>query len=49
MKPFPGPVNLIDLHHYSNMPFGEHFVVQADAVFNWRYSLWHLRQYTCRI
>lgn len=38
-SPQIGPVNLIDLHPYSNMSLGEHFTVQADAVFNWRYSL----------
>lgn len=38
-SPQIGPVNLIDIHPYSNMALGDHFTVQADAVFNWRYSL----------
>lgn len=37
-NPRIGPANLIDLHPYGTLTFSEHFSMQADAVFNWRYS-----------
>ena len=38
-SPQIGPVNLIDIHPYSTMSIGTRWQLQADAVFNWRYSL----------
>lgn len=38
-NPRVGPANLIDLHPYATLSPVEKFSFQADAVFNWRYSL----------
>ncbi|WP_316800483.1 alginate export family protein [Pedobacter frigidisoli] len=38
-NPLIGPSNLIDLHPYVTLNPTERLTVQADVVFNWRYSL----------
>ncbi|OPC05060.1 hypothetical protein BAS09_05110 [Elizabethkingia ursingii] len=38
-SPQIGPVNLIDIHPYATYNITDKMVVQADIVFNWRYSL----------
>ncbi len=38
-NPQIGPVNLIDIHPYATLDLSEKITVQADVVFNWRYSL----------
>ncbi|SIT27115.1 Alginate export [Filimonas lacunae] len=38
-SPQIGPVNLIDIHPYATIAIGAKAMLQADAVFNWRYSL----------
>jgi len=37
-NPRIGPSNLIDIHPYGTLTFNSKFSMQADAVFNWRYS-----------
>ena len=37
-NPLIGPANLIDLHPYATYSLSEHCDIQADVVFNWRYS-----------
>ncbi|MGR3856770.1 alginate export family protein [Chryseobacterium indologenes] len=37
-NPQIGPVNLIDIHPYATIDLGKKITVQADVVFNWRYS-----------
>lgn len=37
-NPRIGPSNLIDLHPYGSLTFSDKFSMQADVVFNWRYS-----------
>ncbi|MBW8683840.1 alginate export family protein [Chitinophaga rhizophila] len=37
-NPRVGPANLIDLHPYGTLTFSDRFGIQADVVFNWRYS-----------
>ncbi|SKB93860.1 Alginate export [Soonwooa buanensis] len=34
-----GPVNLIDIHPYATINLNDKMMLQADVVFNWRYSL----------
>ena len=38
-NPLIGPSNLIDLHPYLTLTITDQLTVQADVVFNWRYSL----------
>jgi len=38
-SPQIGPVNLIDIHPYVTLNPTSKLILQADAVFNWRYSL----------
>jgi len=38
-NPLIGPANLIDLHPYLTLTMTRNLSVQADIVFNWRYSL----------
>ncbi|MGF6847915.1 hypothetical protein QFZ51_003150 [Chitinophaga sp. W3I9] len=38
-SPQIGPVNLIDIHPYATVNPGPKLLLQADVVFNWRYSL----------
>ncbi|MFC0426225.1 alginate export family protein [Chryseobacterium scophthalmum] len=38
-NPQIGPVNLIDIHPYATVDLNSKMTVQADVVFNWRYSL----------
>ncbi|WP_431294538.1 alginate export family protein [Pedobacter sp. P26] len=38
-NPLIGPSNLIDLHPYLTLSLTDKLSVQADVVFNWRYSL----------
>lgn len=38
-NPLIGPANLIDLHPYLTLTMTDKFSVQADVIFNWRYSL----------
>lgn len=38
-NPLIGPSNLIDLHPYLTLTMSDKLTVQADVVFNWRYSL----------
>ncbi|MEX6689988.1 alginate export family protein [Danxiaibacter flavus] len=38
-NPQIGPVNLIDIHPYATINFTSKWLIQADIVFNWRYSL----------
>lgn len=38
-NPRIGPANLIDLHPYVTLALTSKLTMQADAVFNWRYSL----------
>lgn len=38
-NPLVGPSNLIDLHPYLTLALTDKLGVQADVVFNWRYSL----------
>lgn len=38
-SPQIGPVNLIDIHPYATVSPSSQWTIQADAVFNWRYSL----------
>lgn len=38
-NPQIGPVNLIDLHPYATVDLSSKITVQADVVFNWRYSV----------
>ncbi|MGY0034646.1 alginate export family protein [Pedobacter sp. NJ-S-72] len=38
-SPQIGPVNLIDIHPYGSVSLTNKLMVQADVVFNWRYSL----------
>lgn len=38
-SPQIGPVNLIDIHPYGSLSLTTKLMVQADVVFNWRYSL----------
>lgn len=38
-SPQIGPVNLIDIHPYATLNPTSKLILQADAVFNWRYSL----------
>lgn len=38
-SPQIGPVNLIDIHPYGNLTLSSKLMIQADVVFNWRYSL----------
>lgn len=37
-NPQIGPVNLIDIHPYATVDLNSKMTVQADVVFNWRYS-----------
>ncbi|KMQ64528.1 hypothetical protein ACM46_09700 [Chryseobacterium angstadtii] len=37
-NPQIGPVNLIDIHPYATVDVNSKITVQADVVFNWRYS-----------
>ncbi|WP_202409388.1 alginate export family protein [Hufsiella arboris] len=38
-NPRIGPANLVDLHPYASVSFTDKLSMQADVVFNWRYSL----------
>jgi hypothetical protein len=38
-NPLIGPANLIDLHPYTTYSLSDKFDLQADVVYNWRYSL----------
>ena len=38
-NPLIGPSNLIDLHPYITLAFTNRLTLQADVVFNWRYSI----------
>ena len=38
-NPLIGPSNLMDLHPYLTLSLTDKLMVQADVVFNWRYSL----------
>ncbi|TWR30041.1 hypothetical protein FPZ43_07135 [Mucilaginibacter pallidiroseus] len=38
-NPLIGPVNLIDLHPYATISIAQGCMLQADVVYNWRYSV----------
>ncbi len=38
-NPLIGPSNLIDLHPYLTLTLTDKLIIQADVVFNWRYSV----------
>lgn len=38
-NPLIGPANLIDLHPYAFINLNDNWTLQADLVYNWRYSL----------